>query len=120
MFDETNELVREFRSARDRFEKNGVQDLEIKLKVSRSESGRENHVGSSDEVAGVMVGDMDETDGLRDIIIHSRIKGLERYQIFILNSWLCNILYCFLMSVMDSIKIFHSERRTKNYRREGR
>lgn len=78
MLDETNELVNEFRSARDRYEEYGVVDLEIKLKVSRSESGRENHVGPSDEVAGIMVGDMDETDGSRDIIIDSHVKGLER------------------------------------------
>lgn len=78
MLDETNELVKEFRSARDRFEKNGVTDLEIVLKLSRAESGRENHFSTSDEVAGIMVGDIDETDGSRDIIIHSKIKGLER------------------------------------------
>ncbi|XP_074341884.1 uncharacterized protein LOC141679280 [Apium graveolens] len=64
--------------ARDRFEKYGVQDLEIRLKVRRSESGRENHVGPSDEVADIMVGDMDDTDGYRDIVIDSHVKGLER------------------------------------------
>lgn len=78
MLDETNELVKEFRSARDRFEKDGVQDLEIRLKVCRAENARENHVGPSDKVAGIMVGDIDDTDGSRDIIIHSHIKGLER------------------------------------------
>lgn len=64
--------------ARDRFEQDDVQDLQIKLKVSRSESGRENHVGPSDEVAGIMVGDLNDTDGSRDIIIHSHMKWLER------------------------------------------
>ncbi|XP_074351616.1 uncharacterized protein LOC141690740 [Apium graveolens] len=78
MLDETNELVKEFRSARDRFENEGIRDLEIILKVSRADSGRENHVGTSDEVVGIMVGDVDETDGSRDIIIHSKIKGLKR------------------------------------------
>ncbi|KAL8102297.1 hypothetical protein AgCh_026978 [Apium graveolens] len=78
MLDETNELVKEFRTARDHFESDGVQDLEIRLKVCRAENGRENHVGPSDEVAGIMVGDIDDTDGSRDIIIHSHIKGLER------------------------------------------
>lgn len=77
MLDQTNELVHEFRNARDRFE-NGVTELEIILKKSSSESGRENHVGPSDEVAGIMVGDLDDTDGSRDIVIHSKMKGLER------------------------------------------
>ncbi|XP_074375245.1 uncharacterized protein LOC141717019 [Apium graveolens] len=78
MLDETNELVKEFRSARDHFENEGVEDLEIVLKVSRADSGRENHIGTSDEVAGIMLGDLDETDGSRDIIIDSKIDGLER------------------------------------------
>lgn len=78
MLDDTNELVKEFYSARDHFETEGGINLQIKLKVSRSESGRENHVGPSDEVAGIMVGDMDDTDGSRDIIIESHMKGLER------------------------------------------
>ncbi|XP_074357686.1 uncharacterized protein LOC141697289 [Apium graveolens] len=73
MLDDTNELVKEFHSARDRYGEHGAVDLEIRLKVSRSESGRENHVGPSDEVVGIMVGDMDEIDGSRDIIIHSHL-----------------------------------------------
>ncbi|XP_074328021.1 uncharacterized protein LOC141665932 [Apium graveolens] len=78
MLDETNELVKEFRSARDRFEADGVEDLEIILKVLRADNGRENHVSTSDEVASIMDGDLDETDGSRDIIIDSKIKGLEK------------------------------------------
>ncbi|KAL8117784.1 hypothetical protein AgCh_015617 [Apium graveolens] len=78
MLDETNKLVKEFRTAHVRFESDDVQDLEIRLKVCRAENGRENHVGPSDEVAGIMVGDIDDTDGSRDIIIHSHIKDLER------------------------------------------
>lgn len=78
MLDQTNDLVKEFRSARDRYELNGIQDVEIKLKVSRSESSRENHISPSDEVAGIMVGDLDDTEGKRDIILNSKKKGLER------------------------------------------
>ncbi|XP_074358101.1 uncharacterized protein LOC141697564 [Apium graveolens] len=78
MLDETNELVKEFCTAWDRFEKDGVQDSVIRLKVCRSESSRENHVGPSDEVVGVMVGDIDDSDGSRDIVKDSHVKGLER------------------------------------------
>ncbi|XP_074351720.1 uncharacterized protein LOC141690862 [Apium graveolens] len=76
MFDETNELVKKFRQQRDRFESDKIFDLEITLKVSRAESGRENHVGPSDEVAGIIVGDTDDTCGYRDIVIHDKIQGL--------------------------------------------
>lgn len=78
MLDETNELVQEFRQTRDRFEAGDVVDLKITLKVSRSESGRENHITPSDEVAGIMVGDTQSTKGHRDIIIESKQDGLTR------------------------------------------
>lgn len=78
MLDEHNELVKEFRSARDRFEECGIVDLKIVLKVCRSESGRENNIGPSDEVAAIMVGDLEENDESRDIIIESRQDGFER------------------------------------------
>ena len=78
MLDETNELVHEFRTQRDRFEQDHVTELEITLKISRSDSGRENHVVPSDDLAGIMVGDLDENCGTRDIVIHSREDGLQR------------------------------------------
>ncbi|XP_074330990.1 uncharacterized protein LOC141668168 isoform X2 [Apium graveolens] len=73
MLDETNQLVRKFRTARDRFKENPVRDLKIKLKVCRSESGRENMIGPSDKVACVMVGDIDTTVGDRDIIVEKKL-----------------------------------------------
>ncbi|KAK1390836.1 hypothetical protein POM88_019014 [Heracleum sosnowskyi] len=78
MLDEKNELVKEFRTQRDRFKDGEVTDLEITLKVSRAADGRENHVGPSDEIAGIMVGDLDDNCGFRDIVIHSYEDGLQR------------------------------------------
>lgn len=60
MLDDTNELVKEFRSHRDRFEQDKVQELEITLKISRAESGRENHVTPADDVAGILAGDLED------------------------------------------------------------
>ncbi|KAL8094853.1 hypothetical protein AgCh_036387 [Apium graveolens] len=78
MLDETNELVQKFRQQRDRWESEEICELEVTLKVSRSESGRENHVVPSDEVAGIMVGDDDNTCGFRDIIMDDKVQGLVR------------------------------------------
>ncbi|KAK1401327.1 hypothetical protein POM88_000932 [Heracleum sosnowskyi] len=64
--------------ARDRFRESTIVDLKITLKVCRSESGRENHIGPSDEVAGIMVGDLEETEEVRDIIIEKKMGGFER------------------------------------------
>ena len=78
MLDEHNDLVKDFRVQRDRFEESDVVELKIILKVCTSESGRENQVGPSDEVAGVMVGDAEDPGQNRDIVIHSKEKGLQR------------------------------------------
>lgn len=78
MLDETNELVKQFRQQRDHFESEDICHLEITLKVCRAESGRETHIGASDEVAGILVGDTDDTCGYRDIIMDDKEKGLVR------------------------------------------
>ena len=78
MLDETNELVGKFRMARDRFEQADFIDLKVELKVCRSQSGRENHISSSDEVAGIMVGNSDNTTPDRDIIVEQKFGGLKR------------------------------------------
>ncbi|XP_074358538.1 uncharacterized protein LOC141697880 [Apium graveolens] len=78
MLDQTNELCKEFRMARDRFENNDLVDLKVELKVCRSQSGRENHISASDDVAGVMVGSSDNTTCDRDIIIEPKMGRLRR------------------------------------------
>lgn len=52
--------------------------MEITLKVCRSKSGRENYIFFTDVVAGIMVGDNDDTCEKRDIIIDDKIHGLVR------------------------------------------
>ncbi|XP_074342894.1 uncharacterized protein LOC141680614 [Apium graveolens] len=78
MLDETNQLVGEFRHQRDLYESDEIVKLQITLKVIRSESGRECHISSTDEVAGIMVGDTEEICGDRDIVVNEKGKGLVR------------------------------------------
>ena len=78
MLDECNELVHEFRTQRDRFEQDKVTELEITLKISRADDGRENHIVPADDLAGIMVGDLDANCGTRDIIIHTHEDKLQR------------------------------------------
>lgn len=78
MLDETNDLVKEFRTHRDRFEEKEVTELKITLKISRVESGRENHITPADDVAAIMAGDLEANYGYRDIVIHSHEEGLQR------------------------------------------
>ncbi|KAK1362329.1 hypothetical protein POM88_046803 [Heracleum sosnowskyi] len=60
MLDETNDLVHEFRTQRDRFEQDQVTELEITLKISRSDKGRENNIVGEDDLSRIMVGDLDD------------------------------------------------------------
>ncbi|KAL8091530.1 hypothetical protein AgCh_033959 [Apium graveolens] len=46
--DETNQLVGKFRQQRDLYESDEIVELQITLKVIRSESGRECHISSTD------------------------------------------------------------------------
>ncbi|XP_063942349.1 uncharacterized protein LOC108207194 [Daucus carota subsp. sativus] len=78
MLDETNELVKYFRMARDRFVEQPVQDLKIMMKVCRSVTGRENFIVPSNKVGAIMVGDLEDTCGERDIIVETKSKKLER------------------------------------------
>ncbi|XP_074337348.1 uncharacterized protein LOC141674540 [Apium graveolens] len=86
MLDKTNQLVGEFRQQRDLYKSDEIVELLITLKVIRSESGRECHISSTDEVAGIMVGDTEETCGDRDIVVNEKgivllvgYVGLKRY-----------------------------------------
>ena len=78
MLDSTNELVPFFHMAHDRFKYQHVQDLKIVMKVSHVASGTESFIGPSNEVGAIMVGDLEDTCGERDIIIESNSHGLER------------------------------------------
>ncbi|XP_063945878.1 uncharacterized protein LOC108212277 [Daucus carota subsp. sativus] len=78
MLDDTNELVKKFRTARDRWENNDICDLKVELKVCRAQNGRENHVSASNEVAGVMVGSTSNTTPVHDITIEPKFGKLQR------------------------------------------
>lgn len=78
MLEEHNHLVQKFRMARDHFKNENVVDMKIIMKVSRSTSGRENHITPSDEVAILMVGDSDPSCEDCDIVVSSKTSGLQQ------------------------------------------
>lgn len=77
MLDEINSLGKKFRMAHYRFEEDKIVDLKIYVKISRSESGRENSRIDTDDVAALIVGDPTYTCGKRDILIDNKNRGLE-------------------------------------------
>lgn len=77
MLNSTNELVPFFRMARDRFKDKLVQDLKIIMKVCCAANGRENFIEPSNEVEAIMVGDLEDTRGQKDVIIDSFSNGIQ-------------------------------------------
>ncbi|KAK1372625.1 hypothetical protein POM88_028818 [Heracleum sosnowskyi] len=87
------------------------EDLKIVMRVCRAESGRENFIGPSNEVGAIMVGDLEDTCGERDIIIESKADGLQRisdihpklmalqYPLLFPTGYKCDI-----MKIVDDIK----------------
>ncbi|XP_074352259.1 uncharacterized protein LOC141691417 [Apium graveolens] len=78
IYDTINKVDNRLWQQRDLYENDEIVDLQITLKVIRSESRRECHICSTDEVVGIMVGDTEETCGDRDIVVNEKSKGLVR------------------------------------------
>lgn len=78
MLDNHNTLVHSFRMARDRFKNNEPEEVELELVFSYSSSGRPNHVVPSNEVGALIVGDLEDSCGTRDIVVQKKNKLLLR------------------------------------------
>lgn len=73
MLDESNWLAGEFRKARDKYESGKFQEFTIRL-VGAKQKGRQYDLPTSDEIAGLIVGDFAE----RDIIVQYKTSELQR------------------------------------------
>lgn len=78
MLDENNKLVQQFRMARDRFNLDEQEEFKLVLISSKSAFGRPNHVTPSNKVAGLIVGDAEDTSKFKDIIVKTKQGFLKR------------------------------------------
>ncbi|KAF9590355.1 hypothetical protein IFM89_033881, partial [Coptis chinensis] len=78
MLNVTNKLTETYRMARDRFKECHVADISIKLINRRQKDGRLYNLPSSTEVAGLIVGNGDEFNVHRDVIVDKKRFGLKR------------------------------------------
>ncbi|CAN6904459.1 unnamed protein product, partial [Brassica oleracea] len=76
MLDENNCLAKLFRRARDYYEGSG-QEFNIRL-LSDKGKGKEYDLPSTSEVAGLIVGDMSSTIGVRDIVVQFQSDTLQQ------------------------------------------
>jgi CHAD domain-containing protein len=77
MFDESNELVKSFRAARDLLGQNRCQSLRLRLLHDRSKSTPQYSAPAGSEIAALIVGDFSEEKKSPDIIIQDRGGGLK-------------------------------------------
>lgn len=83
MLDRHNKLVKAFPLGRDRVNNDESDDFKLVLISSRSQSGRPNHTYPTDEVAGFVVGDDEDTKGYCDVIVQTKQGFLKRvYETF--------------------------------------
>ncbi|XP_012836449.1 PREDICTED: uncharacterized protein LOC105957075, partial [Erythranthe guttata] len=78
MIDENNILAQSYRAARDRFSREGLQGVKLKLVKSRSTDGRTYNLPNASEIAALIVGDFDTQEGVRDIVVETQSKKLQR------------------------------------------
>nr|GEU29535.1 ATP-dependent DNA helicase PIF1-like [Tanacetum cinerariifolium] len=82
VLDTLSDLVKTFRRARDRYNEDSEQNIRIKLVAKRGKDGRTYNLLTSNEVAGLIVGDFDTCIEQRDIMLEKHREGLERINIF--------------------------------------
>ena len=82
VLDQSSDLVKTFRRARDRYTENNEQNIRIKLVAKRGKNGRQYNLPTANEVAGLIVGDLDCCAEDRDIVIEKFGEGLQRINIF--------------------------------------
>ncbi|OMP04886.1 DNA helicase PIF1, ATP-dependent [Corchorus olitorius] len=78
MLDGVNEIVKAFRTARDRFEQEGFIPMKLRLIRSRDTDNRTYSAPSSTDIAGLIVNDPGVNDGNMDIIVEHKTDGMKR------------------------------------------
>ncbi|PWA77604.1 hypothetical protein CTI12_AA221200 [Artemisia annua] len=82
VLDTSSDLVQTFRRARDRYNEDSEQNIKIRLIAKRGKDGRNYNLPTTNEVAGLIVGDFDTCVEDRDIVIEKHREGLQRINIF--------------------------------------
>ena len=105
MINENNCLPKIFRRARDHYESVGLEFV-IRLLPDKGK-GKEYDLPSTSEVAGLIVGDMSSTIGVRDIVVQFQSDTLQQNVMITLYTWAYNILSFFHMVSMGFTQRSH-------------
>ncbi|KAM5549294.1 hypothetical protein ABKV19_000622 [Rosa sericea] len=78
MFDETNELVKTYRMARDKYEHHALPSFNMTMLSRQPTDSKQYEEPTSEEIGGLIVGDIGEFNSNKDIIIESNDGRLRR------------------------------------------
>ena len=78
MLDETNKLVRLFRTIRTRFRYSEISSFKLRLMGRRHTYSKQYDLPTSDDIGALIVRDIGEYESRRDIVIENRTKVLQR------------------------------------------
>lgn len=78
MIDEFNVLAQSYRAARDRYVEDGLQGVRLRLIKTRATDGRTYNLPNASEIAALIVGDFDNLEGERDIVVETQARKLQR------------------------------------------
>nr|XP_043633374.1 uncharacterized protein LOC122604555 [Erigeron canadensis] len=78
MLDITNPLVKQFRMARDRISMNNREAVKLILVGRRGKDGRTYNLPTTNEVAALIIGDINGSGDKRDIILETKSGNLQR------------------------------------------
>jgi hypothetical protein len=102
MLDQYNPLVKVFRHARDLLEQHKGIDVSIRIIGANKDDPSQYEMPHSEELAMLIVGDLSLEKYKRDIIVSTKMRGLQRISIYItLHIWHYSILYYFHMGKED-------------------
>lgn len=77
MIDEYNPLSKSFRKVRDMVKAGNAPSLALRFR-KRANDSRMHNIPTADEVAGLIVGDFEDSDIGRDVIVHDTSLGFTR------------------------------------------
>ncbi|XP_061994695.1 uncharacterized protein LOC133712606 isoform X1 [Rosa rugosa] len=78
MFDQNNELVKEFRTIRDRYENGFIPTLNMTILNRQPTDSKQYETPTSEEIGGLIVGDIGQHNANKDLIIESKSGCLQR------------------------------------------
>ena len=78
MLDETNKLVKLFRTIKTRFRYSEIPSLKLRLMGRRDNDTKQYDLPTSNDIGALIVGDIGEYELRRDIVIENKTKVLQR------------------------------------------